>query len=58
LIQVAISILKPPHGGFRSETAVALPFRKWNGNGTNLKRVCVTAIPPTEKIVRSGVTAM
>jgi len=30
-IQVAVSLLKPPHGGFRSETAVTKPFRKWNG---------------------------
>jgi hypothetical protein len=28
LVQVAVSILKPPHGGFRSETAVAQLFRK------------------------------
>jgi hypothetical protein len=27
-IQVAVSLLKPPHGGFRIETAVAKPFRK------------------------------
>ena len=27
-IQVTVSLLKPPHGGFRSETAVTKPFRK------------------------------
>jgi hypothetical protein len=27
-IQVAVLLLKPPHGGFRSETAVTKPFRK------------------------------
>ena len=27
-IQVVVSLLKPPHGGFRSETAVTKPFRK------------------------------
>jgi hypothetical protein len=27
-IQVAVSLLKPPHGGFRRETAVTKPFRK------------------------------
>jgi hypothetical protein len=27
-IQVAVALLKPPHGGFRSETAVTKPFRK------------------------------
>jgi hypothetical protein len=25
---VAVSLLKPPHGGFRSESAVTKPFRK------------------------------
>jgi hypothetical protein len=27
-VQVAASLLKPPHGGFRSETAVTKPFWK------------------------------
>jgi hypothetical protein len=27
-MQVAVSRLKPAHGGFRSETAVTQPFRK------------------------------
>ena len=27
-IQVAVSLLKPPHGGFRSKTAATKPFRK------------------------------
>jgi hypothetical protein len=27
-IQVAVSLLKLPHGGFRSKTAVTKPFRK------------------------------
>jgi hypothetical protein len=27
-IQVAVLLLKLPHGGFRSETAVTKPFRK------------------------------
>jgi hypothetical protein len=33
-IQVAVLLLKPPRGGFRSKAAVALPFRKlemWGG---------------------------
>jgi hypothetical protein len=33
--QVAVSLLKPPHGGFRSETAVTKLFRKWNGYNEN-----------------------
>jgi hypothetical protein len=28
---VAVSLLKTPHGGFRSETAVTKPFQKWSG---------------------------
>jgi hypothetical protein len=27
-IQAVVSLMKPPHGGFRSETAVTWPFRK------------------------------
>jgi hypothetical protein len=29
-IQAAVSFLEPPHGGFRSETAVAQPFQEVN----------------------------
>jgi hypothetical protein len=55
-IQVAVSLLKSPHGGFRSETVVTKPFREWNAYKF------ITAIfnghPPTDTGVRSGVKVM
>jgi hypothetical protein len=53
-IQVTVSLLKPPHGGLRIETAVTRPFRKWNGqkfNGYIFKRH-----NPTDASARSGIT--
>jgi hypothetical protein len=51
---VTVSLLKQPHGGFRSEIAVTRPFRKWKTfNGY----IC-NGHSPTDASVRSGVTVM
>ena len=53
---MAVSILKPPHGGFGSETAVTKLFQERSGYKF------ITAIfnghSPTDASVRSGVTVM
>jgi hypothetical protein len=63
---VAVSLLKPPHGGFRSETAVTKPFQKrsrykfitaiCNGHYPTDTSVCsgVTVIIPTVTAVAAG----
>ena len=53
---MAVSLLKPPHGGFRSETAVTKPFRKWKGHKF-LTAIC-NDHSPTDTSVCSGVTAV
>jgi hypothetical protein len=50
-IQMAVSLLKPPNGGFRSETAVT-------GSETENNGYIFNGHFPTDKGVRSGVTAM
>jgi hypothetical protein len=42
-IQMAASLLKPPNGGFRSETAVTQRFRKCIGQ--NLTAINLTDVP-------------
>jgi hypothetical protein len=53
---VTVSLLKPPHGGFRSETAVTKPFRKLNGY--KFITVICNGHSPTDTSVRSVVTVM
>jgi hypothetical protein len=55
-IQVMASLLQPPNGGFRSETAVTRRFRKQNGQ--KFSSYVFNGHSPTDKIVRSGVTVM
>jgi hypothetical protein len=56
-IQVVVLLLKPPHGGFRSETAVTKPFRNWNGYKFITAILC-NGHSPTDTSSRSGVTVM
>jgi hypothetical protein len=44
-IQGAVSLMKPPHDGFRIETAVTKPFRKRSGYKFITAILYVTAIP-------------
>jgi hypothetical protein len=53
---VAVSLLKPPHGGLRSETAVTKPFRKLNGYKF-ITAIC-NGHSPTDTGVRLGVTVV
>jgi hypothetical protein len=53
---VAVSLLKMPHGGFRSETAVTKPFKK--RNGYKFITVICNGHSPTDTIARSGVTVV
>jgi hypothetical protein len=55
-IQGVVSLLKPPHGGFRSETAVSLLFQKRSGN--KFIKVTCNGHYPTAASARSDVTVM
>jgi hypothetical protein len=54
---VAVSLRKPPHGGFSSETAVAKPFQKRNGYKF-ITAIKFNGHTPTDAGVRSGLTVM